>query len=145
LVSTSSHGNHNGLGSSGAYHPGKHRGSAGGPSVQKYSSFTQRCGWIISDGYAGGTSALRSISRIERSVLNDSTSGNSTARRNAIDNTRVQAEKVRTERLEALAWKYLVEGKSATRSGDGSGRIEESCFMDRLAKILKWFGHGSRR
>jgi hypothetical protein len=84
---------------------------------------------------------------IERSVLNDSTNGNGTVRndtelRNAIN---VPGETVRTERLEALAWKYLVEGQSATRSGHESGRNEKRYFMDRLAKILKRLGHRSQR
>jgi hypothetical protein len=82
--------------------------------------------------------------------LNDSTSGKGTGRndtgpRAAIDDTRVREEKVRTERLEALAWKYLVEGQSATRRGHEGGRNEKSRFMDRVATILKSFGHRSQR
>ena len=108
---------------------GNEPGADAGPLVQKYSSFAQRCGWII------------------RSVLNDSTNDgavrNDTELHNAIDNNRVQGETVRTKRLEALAWKFLVEGQSATRSE--SGRNEKNYFMGRLVRILKRLGHSSQR
>ena len=74
--------------------------------------------------------------------MNDSTNGNGTLRN---DTELRDGETVRIERLQALAWKYLIEGQATTRSGHQGGRNEKSDFMDRITKMLKCFGHGSQR
>ena len=82
--------------------------------------------------------------------MDDLTNANGTLRDgtrlgNAIDNTGAQQETARVKRLEALAWKYLIEGQSATRRYHESGRNQKNHLMGRLARILKCFGHGLQR